>query len=107
MCVCLQDLEELLNRVNSADSAVSLERSGAVLVDLLQKARERHRKITAEEMNTVLQERDTAQAKVRPKNATQHHTVRFIIHSFIQYTQTRPTKNRSLTLKLANHAHAV
>ncbi|XP_062325323.1 mirror-image polydactyly gene 1 protein isoform X2 [Osmerus eperlanus] len=57
------DLEELLNRVNSADSAVSLERSGAVLVDLLQKARERHRKITAEEMNTVLQERDTAQAK--------------------------------------------
>lgn len=59
-----QDLEELLNRINSADSALGIERSGAVIVDRLQKARERRKKITAEEINAVIEERDAALAKV-------------------------------------------
>lgn len=59
------DLEELLNRVNSADSALAVERSGAVMVDRLQKARERHRNITAQEMSTVLEERDAALARCK------------------------------------------
>ncbi|KAL0968962.1 hypothetical protein UPYG_G00220530 [Umbra pygmaea] len=59
------DLEELLNRVNSADSALGIERNGAVIVDRLEKIRERRRKITAEEMNAVLEERDTALARCK------------------------------------------
>uniref|UniRef100_A0AAY5KUW6 Mirror-image polydactyly 1 n=1 Tax=Esox lucius TaxID=8010 RepID=A0AAY5KUW6_ESOLU len=61
-CVC-QDLEELLNRVNNADSALGIDRSGAVIVDRLQKARERRKKIIAEEMNAVIEERDNALAR--------------------------------------------
>lgn len=61
----LQDLEELLNRVNSADSALGIERSGATILERLQKAKERRAKITAEEMRTVMEERDGALARVR------------------------------------------
>ncbi|XP_010903248.2 mirror-image polydactyly gene 1 protein isoform X1 [Esox lucius] len=57
------DLEELLNRVNNADSALGIDRSGAVIVDRLQKARERRKKIIAEEMNAVIEERDNALAR--------------------------------------------
>ncbi|KAM6973254.1 mirror-image polydactyly gene 1 protein [Aplochiton taeniatus] len=59
------DLEELLNRVNSADSALAIERSGSVIVDRVQKAQERRRQITAEEMNAVIHERDNAIAKCK------------------------------------------
>uniref|UniRef100_A0A8C7TCC9 Mirror-image polydactyly 1 n=1 Tax=Oncorhynchus mykiss TaxID=8022 RepID=A0A8C7TCC9_ONCMY len=59
------DLEELLNRVNTADSALGIERSGGVIVDRLQKVRERRRKITAEEMNAVIEERETALARCK------------------------------------------
>ncbi|KAG5265574.1 hypothetical protein AALO_G00244000 [Alosa alosa] len=54
------DLEELLNRVNSADSALSIERCGVAILERLQKAKERRAKITAEEMRTVMEERDSA-----------------------------------------------
>ncbi|XP_062379189.1 mirror-image polydactyly gene 1 protein isoform X2 [Sardina pilchardus] len=54
------DLEELLNRVNSADSALGIERSGVAILERLQKAKERRAKITAEEMRTVMEERDSA-----------------------------------------------
>ena len=53
-----------MNRISSADSALGIERSGAVIVDRLHKARERRKKITAEEMNAVIEERDAALAKV-------------------------------------------
>ncbi|XP_017555309.1 mirror-image polydactyly gene 1 protein isoform X4 [Pygocentrus nattereri] len=54
------DLEELLNRVSSADSALSIERSGMAIMERIQKARERRSKITSEEMKTVIEERDSA-----------------------------------------------
>ncbi|XP_023696072.1 mirror-image polydactyly gene 1 protein isoform X2 [Paramormyrops kingsleyae] len=57
------DLEELLNRINSADSALGIERTGAVIVDRLRKMRDRKRRITAEEMNAVIEERDAALAR--------------------------------------------
>ncbi|KAG9336366.1 hypothetical protein JZ751_002713 [Albula glossodonta] len=67
------DLEELLNRINSAESALGIDRSGAVIVDRLQKARERRKKITAEEMNAVIEERDAALAKCRRLEQDLHH----------------------------------
>ncbi|XP_061107315.1 mirror-image polydactyly gene 1 protein isoform X2 [Conger conger] len=68
------DLEELLNRISGADSALGIERSGAVIVDRLQKARERRKKITAQEMNAVIEERDAALAKCRHLEQGLHHT---------------------------------
>lgn len=60
-----QDLEELLNRVNNADSALSIEHNGAAILERLQMAKERRAKITSEEMRTVMEERDAAFARVR------------------------------------------
>ncbi|XP_067312038.1 mirror-image polydactyly gene 1 protein isoform X2 [Pseudorasbora parva] len=54
------DLEELLNRVNSADSALAIEQSGAAIIEQIQRARERRSQITSEEMKAVIEERDTA-----------------------------------------------
>ncbi|XP_049320021.1 mirror-image polydactyly gene 1 protein isoform X2 [Astyanax mexicanus] len=54
------DLEELLNRVSSADSALSIERSGTAIIERIQRARERRSKITSEEMKAVIEERDNA-----------------------------------------------
>uniref|UniRef100_A0A8C1RZW0 Mirror-image polydactyly 1 n=1 Tax=Cyprinus carpio TaxID=7962 RepID=A0A8C1RZW0_CYPCA len=54
------DLEELLNRVNSADSALAIEQSGAAIIEQIQRARERRSQITSEEMKAVIEERDAA-----------------------------------------------
>lgn len=54
------DLEELLNRVNSADSALDIEQSGAAIIEQIQRARERRSQITSEEMKAVIEGRDTA-----------------------------------------------
>ncbi|XP_016347963.1 mirror-image polydactyly gene 1 protein [Sinocyclocheilus anshuiensis] len=54
------DLEELLNRVNSADSALVIEQSGAAIIEQIQRARERRSQITSEEMKAVIEERDAA-----------------------------------------------
>ncbi|KTG05332.1 hypothetical protein cypCar_00022926 [Cyprinus carpio] len=55
-----EDLEELLNRVNSADSALAIEQSGAAIIEQIQRARERRSQITSEEMKAVIEERDAA-----------------------------------------------
>lgn len=60
-----QDLEELLNRVNSADSALAIEQSGAAIIEQIQRARERRSQITSEEMKAVIEERDTAITRVQ------------------------------------------
>ncbi|XP_046711738.1 mirror-image polydactyly gene 1 protein isoform X1 [Silurus meridionalis] len=54
------DLEELLNRVSSADSALSIEQSGMAIMERIQRARECRSKITSEEMKAVIEERDNA-----------------------------------------------
>lgn len=64
--VCFgQDLEELLNRVNSADSALAIEQSGAAIIEQIQRARERRSQITSEEMKAVIEERDAALTRVQ------------------------------------------
>ncbi|XP_016390753.1 mirror-image polydactyly gene 1 protein-like [Sinocyclocheilus rhinocerous] len=54
------DLEELLNKVNSADSALAIEQSGTAIIEQIQRARERRSQITSEEMKAVIEERDAA-----------------------------------------------
>lgn len=59
------DLEELLNRVNSAESAFDIEESGAAIIEQIQRARERRSQITSEEMKAVIEERDTALSRCK------------------------------------------
>ncbi|MGH0187770.1 UNVERIFIED_CONTAM: hypothetical protein FKN15_026750 [Acipenser sinensis] len=66
-------LQELLNRVNNADSGLLIEKSGAVIVDRIHKTRERRKKITAEEMNAVIEERDAAISKCKRLEQELHH----------------------------------
>lgn len=67
--VCpVQDLEELLNRVNSAESAIAIEQSGAAIIEQIQRARERRSQITSEEMKTVIEERDAALTRVQTQS---------------------------------------
>ncbi|XP_051579408.1 mirror-image polydactyly gene 1 protein-like [Myxocyprinus asiaticus] len=61
------DLEELLNRVNSADSALAIEQSGVAIIEQIQRARERLSQITSEEMKAVIEERDTALTRCKHK----------------------------------------
>ncbi|XP_053131093.1 mirror-image polydactyly gene 1 protein isoform X9 [Hemicordylus capensis] len=56
-------LQELLNRINNADTSMAIRRSGAIIVDRIYRTQERKKKITAEEMNAVIEERDAALAQ--------------------------------------------
>ncbi|NP_001292396.1 mirror-image polydactyly gene 1 protein [Danio rerio] len=93
------DLEELLNRVNSAESALAIEQSGAAIIEQIQRARERRSQITSEEMKTVIQERDAALTRCKrleqellhikePSNNSANSTR----HSTTQSTRERSSK---------------
>ncbi|XP_077781941.1 mirror-image polydactyly gene 1 protein isoform X2 [Podarcis muralis] len=56
-------LQELLNRINNADTGMAIWRSGAEIVDRIYRTQERKKKIIAEEMNAVIEERDAALAQ--------------------------------------------
>ncbi|GAB1297452.1 Mirror-image polydactyly gene 1 protein homolog [Apodemus speciosus] len=53
-------LQELLNRINNADTGIAIQKTGAVIVDRIYKTKDCRKRITAEEMNAVLEERDAA-----------------------------------------------
>ncbi|KAB0348099.1 hypothetical protein FD754_012956, partial [Muntiacus muntjak] len=53
-------LQELLNRINNADTGVAIQKNGAIIVDRIYKTKECKKRITAEEMNAVIEERDAA-----------------------------------------------
>uniref|UniRef100_A0A8C6GDD4 Mirror-image polydactyly 1 n=1 Tax=Mus spicilegus TaxID=10103 RepID=A0A8C6GDD4_MUSSI len=53
-------LQELLNRINNADTGMAIQKNGAVIVDTIYKTKECRKRITAEEMSAVLEERDAA-----------------------------------------------
>ncbi|XP_067894442.1 mirror-image polydactyly gene 1 protein isoform X2 [Heterodontus francisci] len=53
-------LQELLHRINNADTRRAVDKNGDLIVDRIHKTRERKKKITAEEMNAVIEERDSA-----------------------------------------------
>ena len=53
-------LQELLNRINNADTGIAIQKNGAIIVDRIYKTKECKKRITAEEMNAVIEERDAA-----------------------------------------------
>ncbi|XP_025874863.1 mirror-image polydactyly gene 1 protein isoform X3 [Vulpes vulpes] len=58
-------LQELLNRINNADTGIAIQRNGAVIVDRIYKTKECKKRITAEEMNAVIEERDAALSQAK------------------------------------------
>ncbi|XP_032999069.1 mirror-image polydactyly gene 1 protein isoform X1 [Lacerta agilis] len=66
-------LQELLNRINNADTGMAIWRSGAEIVDRIYRTQERKKKIIAEEMNAVIEERDAALAQCKLLEQELHH----------------------------------
>ncbi|XP_057162406.1 mirror-image polydactyly gene 1 protein isoform X3 [Ursus arctos] len=58
-------LQELLNRINNADTGIAIQKNGAVIVDRIYKTKECKKRITAEEMNAVIEERDAALSQAK------------------------------------------
>ncbi|XP_007891548.2 mirror-image polydactyly gene 1 protein isoform X1 [Callorhinchus milii] len=82
-------LQELLNRINYADTGRAVEKNGVVIVDRIHKTRERKKKITAEEMNAVIEERDSALARCKWLEQDLHHLK--------EQNQTMANNTRQLT----------
>ncbi|XP_067389977.1 mirror-image polydactyly gene 1 protein [Emydura macquarii macquarii] len=66
-------LQELLNRINNADTGIAIQKNGAVIVDRIHRTKERKNKITAEEMNAVIEERDAALSQCKRLEQELHH----------------------------------
>ncbi|XP_063146133.1 mirror-image polydactyly gene 1 protein isoform X2 [Candoia aspera] len=66
-------LQELLNRINNADTGMVIWRTGAIIVDRIYRTQEQKKKITAEEINTLIEERDAALAQCKRLEQELHH----------------------------------
>lgn len=66
-------LQELLNRINNADTGMAIEKNGAVIVDRIYKTKACEKRITAEEMNAVIEERDAALSQCQRLERELHH----------------------------------
>ncbi|XP_037993412.1 mirror-image polydactyly gene 1 protein isoform X3 [Motacilla alba alba] len=53
-------LQELLNRINNADTGIDILKNGAIILNRIHRTKERKKKIIAEEMNAVIEQRDAA-----------------------------------------------
>ncbi|XP_050809888.1 mirror-image polydactyly gene 1 protein isoform X5 [Gopherus flavomarginatus] len=66
-------LQELLNRINNADTGIAIQKNGAIIVDRIHRTKERRKNITAEEMNAVIEERDAALSQCKRLEQELHH----------------------------------
>lgn len=66
-------LQELLNRINNADTGVAIQKNGAIIVDRIYKTKACKKRITAEEMNAVIEERDAALSQCKRLEQELHH----------------------------------
>ncbi|XP_058396678.1 mirror-image polydactyly gene 1 protein isoform X3 [Diceros bicornis minor] len=66
-------LQELLNRINNADTGIAIQENGAVIVDRIYKTKECKKRITAEEMNAMIEERDAALSQCKRLEQELHH----------------------------------
>uniref|UniRef100_A0A452RX75 Mirror-image polydactyly 1 n=1 Tax=Ursus americanus TaxID=9643 RepID=A0A452RX75_URSAM len=73
-------LQELLNRINNADTGIAIQKNGAVIVDRIYKTKECKKRITAEEMNAVIEERDAALSQVTENRTNKKHTYKQIYY---------------------------
>nr|XP_030130536.3 mirror-image polydactyly gene 1 protein [Taeniopygia guttata]XP_041572705.1 mirror-image polydactyly gene 1 protein [Taeniopygia guttata]XP_041572706.1 mirror-image polydactyly gene 1 protein [Taeniopygia guttata]XP_041572707.1 mirror-image polydactyly gene 1 protein [Taeniopygia guttata] len=66
-------LQELLNRINNADSGIDILKNGAIILNRIHRTKERKKKIIAEEMNAVIEQRDAALSQCKRLEQELHH----------------------------------
>lgn len=66
-------LQELQNRINNADTEIAIQKNGAIIVDRIYKTMECKKRITAEEMNAVIEERNAALSQCKRLEQELHH----------------------------------
>ncbi|XP_076983025.1 mirror-image polydactyly gene 1 protein isoform X1 [Tamandua tetradactyla] len=66
-------LQELLNRINNADTGIAIQQNGTIVVDRIYKTKECKKRITAEEMNAVIEERNAALSQCKRLEQELHH----------------------------------
>ncbi|XP_010167757.1 mirror-image polydactyly gene 1 protein, partial [Antrostomus carolinensis] len=66
-------LQELLNRINNADTGIDILKNGAIILNRIHKTKERKKKIIAEEMNAVIEQRDAALSQCKRLEQELHH----------------------------------
>ncbi|XP_059566887.1 mirror-image polydactyly gene 1 protein isoform X2 [Myotis daubentonii] len=101
-------LQELLNRINNADTGMAIEKNGAIIVDRIYKTKACEKRITAEEMNAVIEERDAALSqckrleqelhRLKEQNQTSANNVR---HLTAENNQERALKAKLLAMQQA------
>jgi sulfur carrier protein ThiS len=101
-------LQELLNRINNADTGIAIQKNGAIIVDRIYKTKECKKRITAEEMNAVIEERDAAVSQckrleqeldhLKEQNQTSANNMR---HLTAENNQERALKAKLLSMQQA------
>ncbi|XP_054018203.1 mirror-image polydactyly gene 1 protein isoform X2 [Dryobates pubescens] len=66
-------LQELLNRINNADTGIDILKNGAIILNQIHRTKERKKKIIAEEMNAVIEQRDAALSQCKRLEQELHH----------------------------------
>ncbi|KAM6311985.1 mirror-image polydactyly gene 1 protein [Aegotheles albertisi] len=66
-------LQELLNRINNADTGIDILKNGAIILNRIHRTKERKKKIIAEEMNAVIEQRDSALSQCKRLEQELHH----------------------------------
>ncbi|XP_069714558.1 mirror-image polydactyly gene 1 protein [Phaenicophaeus curvirostris] len=66
-------LQELLNRINNADTGTDILKNGAIILNRIHRTKERKKKIIAEEMNAVIEQRDAALSQCKRLEQELHH----------------------------------
>ncbi|KAG3261121.1 mirror-image polydactyly gene 1 protein isoform X1 [Ictidomys tridecemlineatus] len=104
-------LQELLNRINNADTGIAIQKNGAVIVDRIYKTKECKKRITAEEMNAVIQERDAALSQCKRLEQELHHlkeqnqtSANNMRHLTAENNQERALKAKLLSMQEAREA---
>ncbi|XP_019500267.1 PREDICTED: mirror-image polydactyly gene 1 protein isoform X1 [Hipposideros armiger] len=101
-------LQELLNRINNADMGIAIQKNGAIIVERIYKTKACKKRITAEEMNAVIEERDSALSQckrleqelrhLKEQNQTSANNTR---HLTAENNQERALKAKLLAMQQA------
>ncbi|XP_012513405.1 PREDICTED: mirror-image polydactyly gene 1 protein [Propithecus coquereli] len=105
-------LQELLNRINNADTGIAIQKNGAIIVDRIYKTKECKKRITAEEMSAVIEERDAALSQCKRLEQELHHlkeqnqtSANNMRHLTAENNQERALKSKILSLKKSHVLH--
>uniref|UniRef100_A0A8C2LSX2 Mirror-image polydactyly 1 n=1 Tax=Cricetulus griseus TaxID=10029 RepID=A0A8C2LSX2_CRIGR len=101
-------LQELLSRINNADTGLAIQKNGAIIVDRIYKTKECKKRITAEEMNAVIEERDAALSQCKRLHQELHRlkeqkqtSANNMRHPTAENNQERALKAKLLSMKQA------